>query len=96
MRHCPYCKKHTEHKLTQNKAKGRSSAHPMSRGAKVRVMKRGDRRGYGNLGRYSKPSKPKMSGKKTSKKSDFRYKCSACNKTHTQKKGFRAKKLEFV
>ncbi len=68
----------------------------MSRGSKVRVRARGLRRGFGNLGRYSKPPKPKMGGKKLSKKTDFRYTCKVCNKTHTQAKGFRAKKIELV
>jgi len=30
-----------------------------------------------------------------SKKTDLRYECKECKKTHMQKKGFRAKKVEF-
>jgi len=37
-----------------------------------------------------------MTGKKMSKKTDLRYTCSVCGKTHMQSKGFRAKKIEFV
>ncbi|MBU1198357.1 MAG: 50S ribosomal protein L44e [Nanoarchaeota archaeon] len=95
-RHCPHCKKHTEHKVSLAKKKGRNAAHPLSRGSKKRVRQRGQRRGAGNLGKYSKPTKPKMSGKKLSKKTDFRYTCKQCSKTFVQAKGIRAKKIELV
>jgi large subunit ribosomal protein L44e len=95
-RYCPFCRKHTEQKVSIAKKKGRNASHPMSKGSKVRVRARGLRRGFGNLGRYSKPPKPKMGGKKLSKKTDFRFTCKVCNKTHTQAKGFRAKKIELV
>ena len=94
-RYCPYCRKHTEHKVSQTKKKSPSS---LKKGSKYRARKRGLARGTGNLGRYSKPaiSKFKMAGKKTSKKTDFRYQCSVCKKTHTQRQGIRAKRVEFV
>lgn len=93
-RYCPYCKRHTQHAVSQAKKKGRSS---LTRGSKQRARKRGRARGYGNLGRYSKPaiSGWKMTGKKGSKKTDLRYTCKECKKTHMQKKGIRAKKVEF-
>ena len=93
-RYCPYCKKHTEHTVTANK---RGSPRSMTYGSKVRAKRRGQARGKGNLGRYSKPAitKFKMTGKKASKKVDLRYTCKECKKTHVQKKGFRAKRLEF-
>lgn len=93
-RYCPYCKKHTEHKVLQSKKKNPSS---LTRGSKYRARKRGAARGHGNMGRYSRPamSKWKMSGKKKSKKTDLRYECKVCNKQHMQKKGKRAKKVEF-
>jgi len=96
-RYCPYCKKHTEHKVAAAKKRTPGSAHPMGYGSKVRARLRGSARGTGNLGRYSKPaiSKFKMAGKKISKKTDFRYTCKECNKSHVQKKGVRAKKVEF-
>lgn len=92
---CPYCKKHTEHKVTQNKKRSASS---MTYGSKYRAKKRGSARGMGNRGRYSKPAitKFKMTGKKATKKTDFRYQCSVCKKSHMQKSGIRAKKVEFV
>ncbi len=95
-RHCKYCNKHTEHKVTIAKRRGRSSAHPMSRGSTSRIQARGLRRGAGNLGRYSKPTKPKMSGKKLAKKTDFRYQCTVCKKVSSQSSGVRAKKVELI
>lgn len=95
-RHCPFCNKHTEHKVTESKKRARNQARPLSVGSKKRVQARGERRGAGNLGKYSKPTKPKMIGKKLSKKTDFRYTCKQCRKTHSQKQGVRAKKVELV
>ncbi|MCF7861266.1 50S ribosomal protein L44e [Candidatus Woesearchaeota archaeon] len=94
-RHCPFCKKHTEHKVTQTKRKNPSS---LKFGSKYRARSRGQARGFGSLGRYSKPaiSKFKMTGRKQSKKTDFRYECKECKKIHVQKKGIRAKKVELV
>jgi len=97
-RYCPYCKKHTEHKVTLAKKRTPFSTHRLAFGSKPRVMARGRRRGAGNKGKYSrKPvASRKMSGKKHSKKTDFRYECSVCKKIHMQKKGKRAKKIEMV
>jgi len=95
-RHCPTCKKHTPQKITQNKQRGRSTVHTMSKDATARLRMRGERRGHGNLGRYSRPPKPKMTGKKMTKKTDFRYTCTVCGRTTTQKKGIRAKKVELI
>lgn len=94
-RYCPYCKKHTEHKVGQAKKKGASS---LTYGSKHRARRRGQARGTGNLGRYSKPAvtKFKMTGKKATKKTDIRYECKTCKKTHVQKKGIRAKRVEFI
>jgi large subunit ribosomal protein L44e len=94
-RYCPFCKKHTEHKVSQNKTKNPSS---LKKGSKYRARRRGQARGFGNLGRYSKPaiSKFKRTGAKTTKKTDLRYECKICKKTHAQKQGIRAKKVEFV
>ncbi|MFH1642110.1 MAG: 50S ribosomal protein L44e [Nanoarchaeota archaeon] len=93
-RHCPYCKKHTEHSVAANK-KGKPRS--MTYGSKLRAKRRGQARGTGNLGRYSKPAitQFKMTGKKASKKTDLRYSCKECKKTHVQKSGFRTKRLEF-
>ena len=95
-RHCPKCNKHTPHKVIQSKARGRNQTHPLSKGSKKRVRLRGERRGTGNLGKYSKPPKPKMTGKKLSKKTDLRYQCGSCRKMSVQNSGIRAKKIEMV
>ena len=94
-RYCPYCKKHTTHKVAANKKKAASS---LTRGSKYRARLRGQARGVGNLGRYSKPAvtKFKRTGKKNTKKTDIRYECKDCKKMHMQRKGIRAKKVEFV
>ena len=93
--YCPTCKKHTEHKVFQVK-KGKPSS--LTYGSKVRARARGKARGFGNLGRYSKPavSKFKMTGKKQTKKTDLKFQCSECKKFHLQRKGFRAKRVEIV
>jgi len=93
---CPHCKKHTVHKVSNQKNKAKGSSKPQSQGSKSRAKKRGEWRGHGNLGKYSKPPKPKLSGKKTSKKTDLRFECKECKKKHVQRTGFRAKKIEFV
>lgn len=97
-RHCPYCKKHTEHTLSLAKKKGLSSVHTQSRSSLTRVRARGARRGFGNQGRFSrKPmASRKMSGKKLTKKIDLRYTCKVCNKQHSQSKGIRVKKMEII
>jgi len=95
-RHCPRCNKHTVHKVMLSKSRGRSQTHPLSTGGTKRVRMRGQRRGHGNLGKYSKPPKPKMTGKKLSKKTDFRYQCSECKKMSVQRKGIRSKKIELI
>ncbi|MBT7903179.1 hypothetical protein HN587_04920 [Candidatus Woesearchaeota archaeon] len=92
---CPKCKKHTEHKVTQAKRRSPGSAKPLGINAKKRT---GFGKGAGNLGKYgSKPaiSAFKMTGKKVSKKTDFRYECKECKKSHCQKKGIRAKRVEL-
>ena len=93
--YCPHCKKHTECKVFQVK-KGQPNA--LTYGSKTRAKMRGQARGFGNLGRYSKPavSKFKMTGKKQTKKTDLKYQCLECKKFHLQNKGFRAKRLEIV
>ncbi|HLC97360.1 MAG TPA: 50S ribosomal protein L44e [Candidatus Nanoarchaeia archaeon] len=94
-RFCPTCRKHTEQKVSQNKKRNPSS---LKRGSKYRARKRGAARGTGNLGRYSKPAvtKFKRAGAKNTKKTDFRYTCTVCKKTSSQRYGIRAKRVELV
>ncbi|MFC1648085.1 50S ribosomal protein L44e [Nanoarchaeota archaeon] len=97
-RHCPFCKKHTAQKVAQAKKRGRNASRPLSRFSASRLALRGRRRGAGNKGKYSKPAIAsfKRVGKKTSKKTDFRYTCQECQKTHSQKSGIRTKKVELT
>ncbi len=94
---CPTCKKHTVHKIKQEKNRGKNRTHPMSRGSKVRVQLRGLWRGHGNHGSYARPpvGSRQMSGKKRTKETDLRYTCSVCRKTHMQKKGINLSKIMF-
>lgn len=97
---CKHCKKHTKQKVTSAKSKSPFSVHPIARGGSVRqhARHRGKKIGAGNCGRYSRPpiKNWKSTGKKLSKKTDFRYTCSECKKTTTQASGIRAKKVELV
>ncbi|MBI4146944.1 50S ribosomal protein L44e [Candidatus Woesearchaeota archaeon] len=96
-KYCPFCKKHTEHKVLEGKKKGRNDTHPMSRGSRQRLKHRG-KLGIGNHGKYSMPPilSRRMFGRKTSKKTDFRFECSGCKKMHGMANGgFRVRKIEF-
>ena len=83
-RYCPVCKTHTEHKVIQNKRKQASS---LKRGSKYRAKERGLAKGFGNSGRYSKPAVTKT---------DLRYQCMECHKTHIISSGQRSKRVELV
>ncbi|MBU0457066.1 MAG: 50S ribosomal protein L44e [Nanoarchaeota archaeon] len=95
---CTKCKKHTEQKVHNQSFRGLNKTHTMSRGSKGRTMKRGLRRGTGNLGRFSRPAiaKWKMTGAKNTKKTDLRYTCSICKKVSCQSEGIRTKKVELI
>jgi len=97
-RHCPYCKKHTEQKISEAKNRGRSKAHPLSKFGARRLNDSGAKGGAGNQGKFSKPpiKNWKSTGKKISKKTDFRYTCQVCKKTTVQHSGIRAKKVELI
>lgn len=96
-RFCRYCKHHTKQIVALAKTSGRSKKHPMSKGSKTRMKRRGLARGYGNRGRMSKKaiSAWKRTGAKSSKKIDLRFKCEGCGKTTVQSQGFRVKRPEF-
>lgn len=97
-KYCKKCGKHQEMAISQSRQMGRNKTHPMSRGSQSRMRLRGINRGAGNQGKYSRGaiSGWKMYGKKSSKKSDLRFKCKVCGKSMPQRQGFRAKKIEFV
>ncbi|MAF50743.1 MAG: 50S ribosomal protein L44e [Nanoarchaeota archaeon] len=91
-RYCPKCKKHTEHKMSQVKSGNKRGT--LKRGSIQRAQNRSVP-GTGNKNRWgSKPNKPKRTGAKTSKKSNFKYTCNTCKKSTIQKQGIRSKKIE--
>ncbi len=96
-RHCPNCNEHTEHKVSEAKRRGRNAARPISRFSAKRLKKRGEKSGYGNQGRFSKPavSAFKRVGKKTSNKTDLRFTCQECRKTHIQQNSKRTSNLQI-
>ena len=93
--YCRYCKRHTEHSVSQARVRERGS---LKKGSIERAKKRGLGRGYGNLGRYgSKPaiSKWKRTGSKSSKRIDLRLKCKTCNKSTIRTSSSRVKKFSL-
>jgi large subunit ribosomal protein L44e len=95
-KHCPKCKTHKEMTVSPVKKKTRSSVHTMSRGATSRMRRRGLRRGFGNQNKYSRPTKPKRSGAKLSKKVNLKFTCPTCHKSFGFGSKPRAKKMEMV
>lgn len=94
-RYCPYCKKHTEHKVVMaSSAKQRGTLKKFSID---RARKRGRGRGFGNLGKWgSKPAVSKWKRKtKSTKKTNIMYSCSLCGKSTLQRKGIRTGRAQF-
>jgi ribosomal protein L44E len=90
-RYCPYCKKKTEQKIKLISTGGKRGT--LKRGSKDRAKLRGQNRGIGNKGKYSKPAVSKFKRKsKTTKKTNKMYTCKECGKSKYQKKGQRAGK----
>ena len=91
--YCPYCKKNTIHKISL--AKGGAKRGALKHGSIQRGMLRGRGTGHGNKGKWgSKPSKPKRSGAKSSKKLNLKLTCEVCNKS-IMRTGGRLKKVEI-
>lgn len=97
-RYCPFCRSHNEVIVTSAKKRAMNATVTMSRGSKGRTRARGERRGNGNHGKYSRGAITgwKRHNKKTSKKTDLRFECVTCKKKHSQRVGIRTKKLEIV
>jgi len=95
-RYCPYCKKHTIQVIATAKQKSRSSARPLSRWSKVRARRRSYRSGFGNLGRFSKPSVGSWKRKtKVTKRISLTFKCKICGKMKGIKKAIRSSRIEI-
>jgi large subunit ribosomal protein L44e len=91
-RYCPYCKKKTEQKIKIVSTGGKRGT--LKRGSKARARQRGQNRGIGSKGKYSKPAVTKFKRKtKTTKKTNIMYTCQVCKKSKYQKKGKRASKV---
>jgi len=84
-RYCPKCQKHTEQKVKNEKNRGKNKTHPLSQFGRIRQELRGIDKGTGNKGRMSRGALGgwKRFNKKHSKKPDFRFTCTVCNKTNT-------------
>jgi large subunit ribosomal protein L44e len=89
-RYCPYCRKTTEQKVKEP-SKGKASS--MKRGGKARIRLRGEWRGIGNQGRYSRMKNQQKGKRKTTKKTNILYTCTVCGKGKYQKHGIRTSKL---
>lgn len=93
-RYCPFCKKKTEQKVKQSSAGNKRGT--LKRGSKDRAKLRGQNRGIGSKGKYSKPAVSKFKRKtKTTKKTQLVYTCSECGKSKSQKKGKRVSKIQI-
>ena len=94
-RYCPYCRKHSEHKVSDVSSGHKRSA--LKRGSIERAKLRGLGRGYGNKGKWgSKPAITKWKQKtKSTKKTNILYTCLVCKKSHQQRKGIRAGKFQI-
>ena len=95
-RYCPYCKKHTKQAIAVAKQKTRSATHPLSRGSTTRLKLRGQRVGYGNKGKYSKPPIKSWKRKsKATKRLGVLYTCSVCKKAKGIKKAIRTSRIQI-
>jgi len=86
VKYCPYCKKHTEHKVRREKVGARSRR-------KLAVDQRRFLRKKKGYGGFPRPN-PKGREKPT-RKLDLRYQCMVCKKEHIIGQGFRVKKFEL-
>lgn len=96
-KYCPKCKTYREMSVSISKTRGKNATHPLSRGSRARMRKRGLDRGCGNRGSISRGaiSSWKMYGAKTSKKLNLTLKCKECGKCIILS-GPRAKRVEVA
>ena len=78
-RYCPHCNEKTKQKIKLVGTGGKRGT--LTRGSKSRAKLRGQSRGIGNKGKYSKPAVSKFKRKsKTTKKTNIMYICEKCGK----------------
>ena len=85
-KYCPFCKKHTEHKIRRERI-GSKSRRALAEGQRrfKRILK-----GYGGFPR------PNPKGReKPTRKVDLRFQCQECKREHIIREGFRVKKFEI-
>ncbi len=94
-RYCPYCKKHTEQKVSIVSTGGKRGT--LTKGSISRAKKRGLGRGKGNKGKYgSKPAVSKWKRKtKATKRMNLLYTCQECKKSKQIKKSIRTARLQI-
>ena len=93
-RYCPYCKKKTEQKIKVVSTGGKRGT--LTRGSKSRAKLRGQSRGIGNKGKYSKPAVSKFKRKtKTTKKTNIMFTCKECGKSK-YRQGKRNKRVSKI
>lgn len=97
-RYCKHCREHHEMKVSEAKQRGRGRARPNGKDSERRVRSRGQNRGAGNQGKYSKPpiSAWRGTGRKRSDKTDLRFECTECGKVSVQQNSFRTTNLRLV
>lgn len=86
-RYCPYCKKHTEHKVIRVKSKPRPKT-------KKKALKKGVRRHWKKTSGYKGSASPKVNPVKTTKKVNLMFECKECNKKHYKQNPVRSKKVK--
>lgn len=92
-RFCPYCRKNTEQKISLVSTGGRRGA--LKKGSKERAKLRGRARGFGNLGKWSKPAGSKWKRKtKATKRLVIMYTCQVCKKSK-QARSRRVSKIQI-
>lgn len=88
-RYCPYCKKHTEHKISVHRTK-----------ARPKTKKHGLKWGVRHVGRifagYGGSPRKTINVSKTTKKVALKFQCLICNKIHFKQNPIRLKKFEQV
>ncbi|MBY8999743.1 MAG: hypothetical protein KGD64_02405 [Candidatus Heimdallarchaeota archaeon] len=90
-KYCPKCGKHSKMKVKQEKSARRAGGF-----SAMARKEKNKRRGYGNLGRFSKrPVTQTKMASKTSKKVDLRLACPDCGKSWVLSYP-RTKRVEFI
>ncbi|MBT3463374.1 hypothetical protein HN451_00170 [archaeon] len=91
-RFCPKCNKKTEQKIDLVSTGVKRGT--LKKGSLARAKKRGQNRGMGNQGRYSKKAIKSWKRKtKTTTRKVIIYKCKECKKSKLAKKSKRVSKL---